>query len=453
MADDKNTDIHKPDGIFIEGEKVGHADAESRIRKRDGLIFRGEEIGYIDTEKQVRRPDGIVFKGQVLGKIEGEAVHDQAGLLFDGEKWGYVDGDGNIRQRDGIFFRGRIIGEMRGRNRDAALGFFVLRFKELEARFEHLEREARQAEHKGSYVGKVRHMLSYVPMYDGLGNFDELIKRLKNLESDLVGELERARRQKINAKDALIAEAERWSYSADWKSASAEFRLLQSRWKAVGSAGVEGERLWQHFRSACDRFFQRRSAHFEELNRERARNASLKEELISIAESLRHSDDLKSAAGRAKNLQQQWKAIGPASKDLEPRLWDRFRHACDQVFEASHQDWERHHAEYLARKVERERKSEEWERKNREWRDRMHDVLRAKREQISRLRGSIEHDEENISRWRHTIHNLRPGGRADEIEDSLEGKIVDVEDRIASKEEKLREIENAIDEIEEKLKR
>ena len=30
---------------------------------------------------------------------------------------------------------------------------------------------------------KVRHMLSYVPKYDGLGDFDELIKRLKNLES------------------------------------------------------------------------------------------------------------------------------------------------------------------------------------------------------------------------------------------------------------------------------
>jgi chromosome segregation ATPase len=302
----------------------------------------------------------------------------------------------------------------------------------LEDRFEHLEREARQAEHKGSYVGEVRHMLSYVPEYDGLGDFDELIKRLKNLESDLVGELDRKRRQKFNAKEALIAEAERWSYSTDWKSASAELRLLQTRWKAVGSAGVEEERLWQHFRSACDRFFQRRSAHFEELNHERARNASLKEELISIAESLRHSDDLKSAAGRVKNLQQQWKGIGPASKDLEPRLWDRFRHACDQGFEASHR---------------------EWERKNREWRDRMHDVLRAKREQVSRLRGSIEHDQENISRWRHTIHNLRPGGRADEIENSLEGKIVDVEDRIASKEEKLREIENAIDEIEEKLRR
>jgi hypothetical protein len=432
MADDKNTDIHKPDGIFIAGEKVGHADAESRIRKRDGLIFRGEEIGYIDAEKQVRRPDGIVFKGQVLGKIIGEAVHDRDGLLFDGEKWGYVDGDGNIRQRDGIFFRGRIIGKMRGRNKDAALGFFVLRFKELEDRFEHLEREARQAEHKGRYVGKIRHMLSYVPEYDGLGDFDELIKRLKNLESDLVGELDGKRRQKVNAKEALIAEAERWSYSTDWKSASAELRLLQSRWKAIGRTGVEEERLWQHFRSSCDRFFQRRSAHFEELNHERARNASLKEELILIAESLRHSDDLKSAAGRVKNLQQQWKGIGPASKDLEPRLWDHFRHACDQVFEASHQ---------------------EWERKNREWRDRMHDVLRAKREQVSRLRGSIEHDEENISRWRHTIHNLRPGGRADEIEDSLEGKIVDVEDRIASKQEKLREIENAIDEIEEKLRR
>ena len=37
------------------------------------------------------------------------------------------------------------------------------------------------------------------------------------------------------------------------------------------------------------------------------------------------------------------------------------------------------------------------------------------------------------------INNLRTGGRADEIRDSLEDKISNVEDRIPSKEQKIRE--------------
>jgi hypothetical protein len=57
----------------------------------------------------------------------------------------------------------------------------------------------------------------------------------------------------------------------------------------------------------------------------------------------------------------------------------------------------------------------------------MRDTLRAKRK-ASRLRESIEHDEANISRWHDTSYNLRPGGLADEIRDSLEDQISDVED-------------------------
>jgi len=113
---------------------------------------------------------------------------------------------------------------------------------------------------------------------------------------------------------------------------------------------------------------------------------------------------------------------------------------------------DRRGSEYEARKAERERKHEEWERKQQEWREKMHDTLRAKREQASRLRESIDHDEGNISRWRDTIYNLRPGGRADEIRYSLESKISDVEDRISSKQQKLREVEDDIDDIETKLR-
>jgi hypothetical protein len=438
MADQQDTDLHKPDGAVVKGDTLGHANKESHIRRRDGLIFKGEEIGYVDRQKNVRRPDGIIFRGEVIGKIKGTSAHAKDGIIFTGDQWGYVDDDGNVRQRDGIAFRGRIIGKMRGHNKEATLGFFVLRFNELVVRFEQLEQEALREDHKGKYLAKVRHMLSYVPAYDGLGDFDDLIRRLRQLESDLVNHIERDRRSKVNAKEALIHDAERWSSSSDWKLAAAELKSLQVHWKEVGNAGIDEEKLWQRFRASCDRFFERRTTHFEALDRQRSHNAAQKERLCSTVESLRHEDDLKAAISRAKDLQSEWKTIGPAPKDVDDRLWNRFRHACDDVFTAAHR--------------ERERKKEEWERKQREWRDKMHDTLRAKREQASRLRESIDHDEGNVARWRDTINDLRPGGRADEIRDSLEAKIADGEDRIQSKEQKLREIGSDIDDIETKLR-
>jgi chromosome segregation ATPase len=81
----------------------------------------------------------------------------------------------------------------------------------------------------------------------------------------------------------------------------------------------------------------------------------------------------------------------------------------------------------------------------------MREVLSNKRDQVERLQGSVEHDEENVRRWHDTIYNLRPGPRADEIRHSLSQKISEVSDKIHSKRERIRELLAAIREIEEKL--
>ena|ERR1035437_2165340 len=47
--------------------------------------------------------------------------------------------------------------------------------------------------------------------------------------------------------------------------------------------------------------------------------------------------------------------IGPAGKDADVCLWDRFLHACDEVFNAARREWERRQTEYLAKKAEAER--------------------------------------------------------------------------------------------------
>lgn len=81
----------------------------------------------------------------------------------------------------------------------------------------------------------------------------------------------------------------------------------------------------------------------------------------------------------------------------------------------------------------------------------MREILARKREQASRLRESIAHDEETVSRWRDTIYNLRPCPKASEIRESLSEKIYSVAAKIQSKRERLRELVAAIHEIEGKL--
>jgi hypothetical protein len=50
------------------------------------------------------------------------------------------------------------------------------------------------------------------------------------------------------------------------------------------------------------------------------------------AESLQDSDDWRKTTNRLKQLQQEWKAIGPVPRRHSDKIWKRFRSACDSFF-------------------------------------------------------------------------------------------------------------------------
>ena len=263
------------------------------------------------------------------------------------------------------------------------------------------------------------------------GRFQAARTRFFDRRQEFYNTQERERQNNLSRKHSLVMRAEALSSSSEWKAAGEEMKALFDSWKTVGPVPKqEGEDLWARFQTARDRFFERRNQFYDERQREQEHNAAAKESVCEEAERLVYAGDLRAAKERVKELQDQWKAIGHAPKDRADELWSRFRSACDAVFAAEREERERLKAE---------------------WRQRSLETLERKSQQAERLRESIEHDEGNISRWQDTIYNLNPGGRADEIRDSLESRIRDVEDKIATKRVRLEELEAAIRDIQGRL--
>ena len=62
----------------------------------------------------------------------------------------------------------------------------------------------------------------------------------------------------LTRKEALCEKAEALADSTEWDSAAAQVKQLQAEWKTIGAVRKsKSDVIWQRFRTACDRFFDR----------------------------------------------------------------------------------------------------------------------------------------------------------------------------------------------------
>jgi hypothetical protein len=146
---------------------------------------------------------------------------------------------------------------------------------------------------------------------------------------------EAARRaENLKKKELLLAEAESLADSTDWVKTAERMQALQTEWQGIGSVPrQQAGALWERFRAACGRFFERRKADRAKRAATRKDNLEKKEALLTQAEALAASTDWEKAQAEVRRLQAEWKTIGPVRKDRSDELWNRFKKACDQVFE------------------------------------------------------------------------------------------------------------------------
>lgn len=142
------------------------------------------------------------------------------------------------------------------------------------------------------------------------------------------------RQENLKKKEALVAQAESMADSSDWVKTAEAIKALQADWKAIGPVTRGHEKaIWERFRAACDRFFTRRQDDLKHRKHEWSENLARKEALIVEAEQAAQSSEWDQAANRIKQLQAEWKKIGPVRKNKSEVVWQRFRAACDAFFE------------------------------------------------------------------------------------------------------------------------
>jgi hypothetical protein len=260
--------------------------------------------------------------------------------MIDWTSYGRIEADGTVylKTAEGE----RIVGSWQAGTPEEGLAHFARRFADLVTEVDLIEtRLASGVADPTQAVASIRRLRSSLPEAHVIGDLDGLGARLDKLaqvadEKAIAARAarEQARAEAIARKTALVEEAEQIAAeSTSWKAAGDRLRGILDEWRSIRGVDkkTDGE-LWKRYAAARDAFTRRRGTHFASLDAARKEAQTLKEELVAEAESLADSTDWTGTANQLKELMTRWKSAPRASREVEQRLWDRFRAAQDNYF-------------------------------------------------------------------------------------------------------------------------
>ncbi len=161
-------------------------------------------------------------------------------------------------------------------------------------------------------------------------------------------------KKNLEAKNALIAEAEALDQEADVITSFRRLQDLHDKWRQIGPVAKElREDIWQKFKDASAAINKKYQTFFEERKAKEAEAEAAKTALCEEIEALDFSGLSNFAAWDAMTekiiaFQAKWKELGFAPRKVNNSLFARFRQRCDEFFTSKAAYFKKVKEEYAA---------------------------------------------------------------------------------------------------------
>ncbi|MCF7791609.1 MAG: DUF349 domain-containing protein [Victivallales bacterium] len=266
--------------------------------------------------------------------------------------------------------------------------------------------------------------------------FNKLIKKYFSKLKFIQQKEDWERWENYTNKLLLCERIEQLSKESDTFKVAKGLKTIWDEWRAIGQVPREkNEEIWQRFNSVRQQLKSRCNEFFRDLKVERKKNTELKQELCKKAEELSESTDWESTAEELKKIQQEWKEIGPAAKDIDDELYSKFRNACNIFFENRIAFYKKLHERQALNKNEKKELIEEAEKlRNLFWKDAVKKIKKL-RMQWKKIGSASRQDEQKLwNRFNSSIENYLAeldAGKAENLEKKDEvckelSKLIDV---------------------------
>lgn len=173
--------------------------------------------------------------------------------------------------------------------------------------------------------------------------FESLYRQIKEVKTQHFSDQEKNKERNFQVKTEILNQLRLLADSEDGSLGSvkenlAKIRKLQQDWKDAGNvASPHNNTLWQTYHALIDRFYSNRGIYFELLDLDRKKNLNNKVELCQKVEQL--AEKAKSEGINVKMLQEanhifdEYKHVGPASREANEIVWQRFKTALDSLYD------------------------------------------------------------------------------------------------------------------------
>ncbi len=170
------------------------------------------------------------------------------------------------------------------------------------------------------------------------GTFAALLDSFFQRRRDFFNEQNKLIQERLDQYDLLIRQAYRLTRSTNMDEAYLELRKLNNAWKAVGEVPIKKSgKLYKQFKKATTLVYNKynESKGIVIIPKVDPRlEAQIK--MTEEAERLSKQSDIFAAAERAKVLLNNWKEVKVPFKLQDKGISERFRSACDKIFELSY---------------------------------------------------------------------------------------------------------------------
>lgn len=164
--------------------------------------------------------------------------------------------------------------------------------------------------------------------------FKDIFNLAKNARMEERQRIEEEKIKNYNKKEALLDKLRTITESDETEKSLEDVKAIQQEWRTIRVLPADKiQALWDSYHFLLDKFYDNHSINIELKELDRKKNLEVKIELTKKVDELSSENSLKKSFILLNKYQEEFRNTGPVPREFNKEIWERFREACDKVYE------------------------------------------------------------------------------------------------------------------------